>query len=107
MSADAAQLALFPLFIGGALNPLNDVLDVAVGVTLSALVGFHWSFAPAFIGKFVPFLNAVPTWTGSMWLATPRPGRRKEAPAVAFRAASPNRAKCYFFRRSGFHKSLN
>ena len=68
--ADAVQLGLFPLFSEGALSPANDVLDVAVAATMVALVGWHWSFVPAFVVELVPVFDLVPTWTGAVLLAT-------------------------------------
>jgi hypothetical protein len=68
--ADAVQLGLFPLFSEGVLSPANDVLDVVVAAAMVALVGWHWSFAPAFMAELVPVFDLVPTWTGAVLLAT-------------------------------------
>lgn len=68
--ADAVQLGLFPLFSEGALSVANDVLDVVVAATMVALVGWHWSFVPAFVAELVPVFDLVPTWTGAVLLAT-------------------------------------
>jgi hypothetical protein len=61
--ADVAQMALFPLFIEGAVSPADDVLDLAVAGVLTYLLGWHWEFAPSFLGELVPGLNFVPLWT--------------------------------------------
>jgi hypothetical protein len=61
--ADVVQMALFPLFIEGAVSPADDVLDLAVAGVLSYLLGWHWEFAPSFLGELVPGLNFVPLWT--------------------------------------------
>ena len=61
--ADVVQMALFPLFIEGAASPVDDVLDLAMAGVLSYLVGWHWEFAPSFIGKLVPGVDFVPLWT--------------------------------------------
>jgi hypothetical protein len=74
-SADFLQIVAFPFFIGGAASPIDDALDLVVGVTLTALIGWHWSFVPSFIAKLVPGLDLVPTWSASMLLAS-----RKAAP---------------------------
>jgi hypothetical protein len=68
--ADAAQLALIPLVAPGALSPFEDALDVGVGAALTLLVGWHWSFLPAFAIELVPTLDLAPTWTGAVLLAT-------------------------------------
>ena len=63
VAADAAQIALLPLFIEGAAAPWNDVLDIAVGAALVVLLGWHVAFLPAFLSELVPFLDLFPTWT--------------------------------------------
>lgn len=61
--ADVLQMALFPLFIEGGVSPVDDVLDLAMAGVLSYLLGWHWEFAPSFIGKLVPGVDFVPLWT--------------------------------------------
>jgi hypothetical protein len=61
--ADAVQIVAFSLFAEGAISPLDDGLDVVVAVLLTALVGWHWEFAPSFIAELVPGLDLVPFWT--------------------------------------------
>ena len=61
--ADILQMALFPLFIEGAASPVDDVLDLAMAGILSYLLGWHWEFAPSFIGKLVPGVDFVPLWS--------------------------------------------
>jgi hypothetical protein len=68
--ADSVQLGLLPVFVEGWLSPLNDVLDVVVALVMTALVGWHWAFVPAFIAELVPVLGLVPTWTAAAFLAT-------------------------------------
>ena len=70
MTADALQIAVFPLFAPGAMSPWDDALDVAVAGALTWLVGWHWSFLPTFLAELAPGLDLVPTWTVSVWLAT-------------------------------------
>jgi hypothetical protein len=66
LTADALQIGLLPLFVEGAVAPWNDTLDVAVGLALMALLGWHPVFLPAFVSELVPFLNLFPTWTASV-----------------------------------------
>ena len=61
--ADGLQIMLFPLFGEGALSPAEDVLDVAVALTLGRLIGWHWEFLPSFLTELVPGVDMVPFWT--------------------------------------------
>jgi hypothetical protein len=61
--ADVVQIAIFPLFIEGAASPADDVLDLGMAGALSFLLGWHWEFAPSFLGKLVPGVDFVPLWT--------------------------------------------
>jgi hypothetical protein len=61
--ADLLQLVLFPLFVEGTASPLNDALDVAVGLAMVKLIGWHWAFLPSFLGKLIPILDEFPCWT--------------------------------------------
>ncbi len=70
VAADAVQLGLLPLFAGGAPTGFDAVLDVAVGIAMIALVGWHWAFLPAFALELVPAVDLAPTWTIAVFLAT-------------------------------------
>src|SRR6202021_4065470 len=61
--ADALQIAIFPLFVGGAMSPADDVLDFGVGALMIHLLGWHWEFLPPFFAKLVPGVDLVPFWT--------------------------------------------
>ena len=61
--ADVLQIAVFPLFIQGALSPADDILDFAMAGLLAYLLGWHWEFLPSFLGKLVPGADLVPFWT--------------------------------------------
>src|SRR5579864_2331900 len=61
--ADALQLVVFPLFVAGALSPVEDVLDLGVGAMMVHLLGWHWEFLPSFLAKLVPGVDLVPFWT--------------------------------------------
>jgi hypothetical protein len=64
--ADALQIIVFPLFIEGAVSPVNDVLDFGIGGMLVYLLGWHWEFLPSFLGKLVPGVDLVPFWTAAV-----------------------------------------
>ncbi len=68
--ADAVQIGLLPLFVGGALSTVNDIVDVVVALAMIALVGWHWAFLPAFLSEMVPVFDLVPTWTAAVFFAT-------------------------------------
>ncbi|HEY4185999.1 MAG TPA: hypothetical protein VGP07_13075 [Polyangia bacterium] len=88
LTADAVQFALLPVVIGGAVSPIDDVIDAVTGVALTALLGFHWAFLPTFLAKLVPFVDMVPSWTLAVFITT----RDKSAPAAASaRAPTPLR----------------
>ncbi len=70
VAADALQLGLFPFFGVGALSIVNDGLDVAVGIALMFLVGWHFAFLPTFVAELIPGVDLIPTWTVAVWFAT-------------------------------------
>lgn len=61
--ADALQIVVFPLFVGGALSPADDILDSGIAGMLVYLLGWHWEFLPSFLVKLVPGVDLVPFWT--------------------------------------------
>ncbi|MDL2717033.1 MAG: hypothetical protein PT977_04710 [Acidobacteriota bacterium] len=68
--ADAVQIGLMPLFVGGAPAGFDAVLDVAVGAAMVALLGWHWAFLPAFAAELLPAVDLAPTWTIAVFFAT-------------------------------------
>ena len=46
------------------------MIDVATGLLLIWLVGWHWAFLPTFLAELVPFVDLVPTWTLAVMFAT-------------------------------------
>jgi hypothetical protein len=61
--ADVIQIVLLPFFIEGAESPVDDILDLGIGVALISLLGWNWEFLPSFLGKLVPGVDLVPLWT--------------------------------------------
>jgi len=86
VAADVVQIALAPLFVGGAASPVNDVLDLGMAAAMTWLVGWHWAFLPSFLAELVPGLDLVPTWTAAVFFATR--GLRRAVVSPAERAAS-------------------
>jgi ethanolamine transporter EutH len=70
MVADLAEIVVFPAFMEGFLSPANDVLDVAVAVALTRLLGWHWAFLPSFLAEMIPVVGLVPTWTAAVFYVT-------------------------------------
>jgi hypothetical protein len=70
MGADAVQMALPWVFGQGIVSPVDAVLDVAVGLALIWLVGWHVAFIPTFIIEALPIADLAPTWTLATWIAT-------------------------------------
>jgi len=60
------QIGLLPLFIEGAAAPWNDLLEIAVGGALLALLGRNLALLPAFLAELVPFFDLFPTWTAAV-----------------------------------------
>jgi uncharacterized membrane protein len=61
--ADVVQMVGFPLFVEGALSPVDDILDFVMGAALTGLLGWHWEFTPSLIAKLIPGVDLVPLWT--------------------------------------------
>ena len=70
MTADALQLALFPLFVGGAPTGADLAVDVVVGAALTWLCGFHVAFLPTFLAEAAPMLDLFPSWTAAVLYVT-------------------------------------
>jgi hypothetical protein len=68
LSADAIQLAIAPLFLLGSV--FNIVLDVAVCITMTYLLGFRLWFLPSFFIEGLPIIDLAPTWSIAVFLAT-------------------------------------
>ena len=67
---DGVQIVLLPFVMGGAISPIDDVLDVVVAIVLVALLGWHWAFIPAFVTELFPMIDLAPTWTLAVFVAT-------------------------------------
>jgi hypothetical protein len=68
--ADAVQLGLAPFFAAGGVSPADAVLDLAIGIVMWRLVGWHFAFLPSFIAELVPGLDLFPSWTAAVWWVT-------------------------------------
>jgi hypothetical protein len=75
IAADLIQIGGFSIFWPGFASVADDVLDVAVGVVLTLLIGWHWSFLPSFIAELVPGMDLIPTWTAAVLFATRGKGK--------------------------------
>ena len=70
IAADAVQIVFLPLFGEGIVSPINDGLDLVIGIVMIWLIGWHWSFLPSFAAELVPGLDIFPSWTAAVWFAT-------------------------------------
>ena len=70
LAADALQWVLLPLFWAGAASPVDEALDVVIGIALWRLLGWHWALLPTLVAELIPGVDLVPTWTAAVWLAT-------------------------------------
>jgi len=84
--ADGIQLGFMPFFFEGAASPVNDILDVVIGIAMVALVGWHWAFLPTFAAELIPFADLAPTWTVAVLVAT---RHRASAPAQTSTPTTP------------------
>jgi hypothetical protein len=84
MAVDFLQIVLVPLFMPGAISPMNDLVDVITAVVLIRLLGWHIAFLPTFAAELLPMVDLFPTWTVAVFVAT-RGTRQVEASEVPAR----------------------
>jgi hypothetical protein len=71
VAADALQIMILPaVTVEGFVSPIEDVLDLAMAVTMILLLGWHWALLPGFISKLIPMVDLAPTWTIAVFVAT-------------------------------------
>ena len=66
ITADAVQIIALPLFAAGGLSPADTAIDVAAGLILSRLLGWHWAFLPTIFAELIPGFDLFPTWTAAV-----------------------------------------
>jgi hypothetical protein len=69
-AADAAQIVLFPFFVGGLPEGADLAVDIGTAALLCWLCGFHVAFLPTFIAEALPAVDLVPSWTIAVLVAT-------------------------------------
>jgi len=74
---DAAQFLLGPL--GWVF--LDQALDVAAMLLISAVIGFHMLLLPTFVIEALPLADMLPTWTGCT-AAVVLLRRKQQQPAI-------------------------
>jgi len=90
MAADALQIAVFPLFVEGAVSPADSLLDLLVGVVLVRVLGWHWAFLPSLAAELIPGMDLFPTWTAAVWFVT-RQRMHPEEPEILPPGPAPER----------------
>lgn len=79
--ADAVQIGLFPLFVGGAAEGADLVLEVVTGLLLCWICGFHLAFLPTAIGEALPMVDLFPSWTlATLFVTRGAPDAAKSLP---------------------------
>src|SRR5437764_12208688 len=72
-TADALQIVLFPLFGEGFASPADWILDGAMALALTKLVGFHWSYLPGTALELLPGADLAPSLLAAARLSTTNP----------------------------------
>jgi len=89
--ADILQLPVSLSLIAGFVpaEALDVAIDVAAGMVLTWLLGFHRALLPSFVLKLIPVLDVAPTWTASVGYVAlrrrriPRPGTGPAPPGAS------------------------
>jgi hypothetical protein len=76
VTTDVLQFVLGPIGWEGA----DEVLDVAAGIILWRLLGFHPLLLPTFVLEFLPMSDMLPTWTACVALVMAMRRRQQIAP---------------------------
>jgi hypothetical protein len=90
LAADALQVVLFPLFAGGVPEVADAALDVAVGVALVWLCGFHAAFLPTFVAESLPTVDLFPSWTLAVFFVTRKNKSLAESAGAARELQTPD-----------------
>ena len=67
---DALQIVVFPAFFPGLVSPFENALDVATGIILTLLLGWHVAFLPTFLTELIPIADLFPTWSVAVAFVT-------------------------------------
>ena len=70
IAADFIQILVLPVFVLGGLSPAVTVVDLAVALMLTKLLGWHWAFLPTMFAELVPGFDLFPTWTTAVLYVT-------------------------------------
>ncbi len=76
VAADVFQFVLGPL----GWTFLDEVVDVAVMIAVSLLIGFHPLLLPAFIVELLPVVDMLPTWTACVTAVVMLRKRQPQSP---------------------------
>jgi hypothetical protein len=68
--ADMIEVGCSLIFAEGFASPINDALDIAMCGILTAMMGWHLSFLPSLLLKFLPVVDLAPTWTIAVLIAS-------------------------------------
>lgn len=90
LTADAIQFPLTAATMTGVLaipaEGVDFLIDCAVMVIVSTLLGFHWLFLPSLVFEVIPGIDLFPTWTGCVAYVVWRRGKQKSDTVVEVQA---------------------
>jgi hypothetical protein len=70
IAADFVQILVLPVFVLGGLSPADALVDLAVALILTKLLGWHWAFLPTMLAELIPGFDLFPTWTTAVLYVT-------------------------------------
>lgn len=79
LAADFIQIGVLPLLGGGILSPFDEIIDVAIGIVMVWLVGWHIAFLPTLLVELLPVADVFPTWTVAVLYVTRGGGKRDDS----------------------------
>ncbi len=89
LAADFVQFAVLPLALGNTMSPVDEVIDVFVGVVLTSILGFHVALLPALAVELVPIIDVFPTWTAAVLFITRGSNRVQVNPPIEPKSPNP------------------
>jgi len=87
VAADAIQILLLPLFVGGAPEGPDLVLDIGMALLMCSILGFHAALLPTLLAEALPTVDLFPSWTLAVLYVT-RKGAVDETPKLERGASS-------------------
>src|SRR5437867_4771435 len=93
IAADGIQILVLPLFVAGFISPADTLIDLAVALILSRLLGWHWAFLPTLFAELFPGLDLFPTWTAAVLYITWQRARSSPQPYIVVEFDRPSTSR--------------